>query len=66
MFQESCLKDWGIYTQIGKQAFHFAQTKNPDLLSDVWIFLVGVAGFEPATSCSQSRNLTIIFIDNVH
>ena len=37
-----------------KQAFaSFGNEKARQFL--VWLFLVGVAGFEPATSCSQSR-----------
>ena len=42
------------FLQLMKASFqHCLKTKKPD--ENVWLLLVGVAGFEPATSCSQSR-----------
>ena len=42
-----------------KQVFDARKIKKPDKY--VWLFSVGVAGFEPATSCSQSSICYTIF-----
>ena len=35
--------------------FNIYKTKKPIIKNDYWLFFVGVAGFEPATSASQTR-----------